>query len=87
MNLFSKKLFQSFNTVYPQNKETEKYLKQLGCKKIIKIGNLKFINLIEKIEDGLDYKIRRKRKIWCASSTHNGEEIISARVHLKLKKK
>ena len=27
INFFSKRLFQSFNAVYPQNKETEKYLK------------------------------------------------------------
>ena len=87
INSFSKKLFQSFNIVYPQNIETEKYLKQLGCKKIKKLGNIKFINSIEKIKSGLNYKIRRKKKIWCASSTHNGEEIILANVHLKLKKK
>jgi 3-deoxy-D-manno-octulosonic-acid transferase len=87
VNSFSKKLFQSFNVVYPQNIETGKYLKQFGCEKIKNLGNLKFINSIEKIEDGLNNKIIRKRKIWCASSTHNNEEMISARTHLKLKKK
>jgi 3-deoxy-D-manno-octulosonic-acid transferase len=84
---FSKKLFQSFNAVYPQNMETEKYLKHFDCKKIKNLGNLKFINSLEKIDGTLNNKIIRKRKIWCASSTHLGEEIISANIHLKLKKK
>ena len=35
----------------------------------------------------LKNKINRKKtkKIWCASSTHPGEEIMCARAHLNLK--
>ena len=32
-------------------------------------------------------KIFKSRKIWCAASTHNGEEKICAEAHQKLKKK
>ena len=35
-------LFKSFNICFSQNKETTKYLKALGSKKIKFIGNLKF---------------------------------------------
>ena len=86
INFFSKKLFQSFYAVYPQNLETKKYLKKFGCQKIKKIGNLKFTSSYKKIEDGLNKKIYKKKIIWCASSTHDTEEIISANTHIELKK-
>ena len=33
------------------------------------------------------YKKFKSKKIWCASSTHPGEEIFCANAHIKLKKK
>ena len=41
---FSKSVFENITKVYPQNKETFKYLKKLNISQIKKIGNLKFIN-------------------------------------------
>jgi len=38
----SKNLFKNFAATYPANKETSKYLKSLGAKKIKFLGNLKF---------------------------------------------
>ena len=32
-------------------------------------------------------KYIKKKTIWCASSTHDGEEVISAQAHIKVKKK
>ena len=87
---FSKKLFENFNAVYPQNKETKKYLKNLGCRKIKELGNLKFVAGDLKMNLNLKNKInglKNKKRIWCASSTHDSEEIMCARVHLNLKDK
>ena len=90
ISLLSRNLFQSFDISFPQNYETKKYLNSLGAKKIKFLGNLKFsesktqknIALNKNIE-----KIFKSRKIWCAASTHNGEEKICAEAHKKLKKK
>ena len=87
---FSNSIFKNISKAYPQNKETFKYLKKLNVSKIKIIGNLKFVNndqdkLIE-LDSNL-LKILKNRKIWCASSTHSGEEIICSKVHLSLKKK
>ena len=74
----------------PQNFETQKYLNLLGAKKIKMIGNLKFsepeLNNKNEFKKNLK-KYFDKRKIWCASSTHNTEEKICALVHKKLKLK
>ena len=90
ISLLSKFLFESFDISFPQNYETKKYLNSLGVKKIKFLGNLKFsesktqknITLNKNIE-----KIFKSRKIWCAASTHNGEEKICIEAHQKLKKK
>tara|TARA_B100000767_G_scaffold220943_1_gene209312 strand:- start:1951 stop:3213 length:1263 start_codon:yes stop_codon:yes gene_type:complete len=87
---FSNSVFQNISTAYPQNNETFNYLKKLNVSKIKKIGNLKFINndqdKLIKLNKTLLKKLKN-RKIWCASSTHLGEEIICSKVHLSLKKK
>ena len=87
---YSKFLFESFNIVFPQNYETKKYLNFLGAKKIKYIGNLKFSESKTQKNIGLNKKINKifkSRKIWCAVSTHNGEEEVCAVAHQKLKKK
>ncbi len=72
-----------------QNKETEKYLNSLGAKKIKNLGNLKFSksNFISsnKLKKNI-LKIFQYKKIWCASSTHEGEEIFCSKTHVELKK-
>ncbi len=87
---FSDSIFNKISIAYPQNIETKNFLRKLNLKKIKFIGNLKFIENSEerfdKLKDKLQKEFRRK-KIWVASSTHNGEEIICAKAHLKLKKK
>ena len=73
-----------------QNDETLKYLKILGAKNIFKIGNLKFIENKEEFKDTRRFKkfeFSKQRKIWCASSTHEGEEQICMDVHKILKNK
>ena len=86
---FSKKIFQCFTKAFPCNKETFNYLSYFGLKKINFIGNLKFSqnnskNLIipKKLK-----KFFSKKILWCASSTHNTEELFCTKVHINLKKK
>ena len=87
---FSNPVFQNISIAYPQNEETFNYLKKLNVKKIKKIGNLKFFNNQQSKFTKLDNTFLKNinlKKIWCASSTHSGEEIICANVHINLKKK
>jgi len=87
---FSNSVFKNISKAYPQNSETLNYLKKLNVSKIKIMGNLKFVNnnqdKLIKLDKNL-LKNLKYRKIWCASSTHSGEEIICSRVHLNLKKK
>ena len=67
-NIFFKKI----TTAYPQNRETNIYLKSLGVKNIINLGNLKFAENYEKNLFKLNNKNInefKKKKIWVASST------------------
>ena len=86
---FSKKIFSNFNLCFPASKESYSYLKRFGVKNVKFIGNLKFSQseteipkINNKIKDSL-----KKRKTWCASSTHQTEEAICAKAHIKLKEK
>ena len=86
---FAKKIFSKFDLCIASNKESENFLKILGAKNIKNHGNLKFsqtkVNLNNKLDSSLLNKIQN-RKIWCAASTHPGEEVLCARAHLKIKK-
>ena len=90
LKMFSDSVFNNISKAYPQNNETTKYLKKLNVPKVSKIGNLKFINnkqdSIIKLNENL-FKDLKNRKIWCASSTHPGEETLCSNVHKNLKKK
>ncbi|MDB9773457.1 3-deoxy-D-manno-octulosonic acid transferase [Candidatus Pelagibacter sp.] len=87
---FSNSVFKNISIAYPQNEETFNYLKKLNVSKIKKIGNLKFFSNHKSKFTRLDKTFLKNinlKKTWCASSTHPGEEIICANVHLSLKKK
>ena len=82
-------LFKKFDLCLPQNLETKKFLKKLGAKKIKLIGNLKFSEAQKNKNNTLNkslIKILKSKKIWCAASTHQGEEIICAQAHKKINK-
>ncbi len=86
---FAKLVFGSFDMCLSQNKETEKYLNNLGAKKIKNLGNLKFSksNFISSNKHKKNIlKMFQYKKIWCASSTHDGEEIFCSKTHIELKK-
>ncbi len=87
----AKNIFSKFDRCLVQNDETTNYLKILGAKNISKIGNLKFIeNKEELIKNNKKFqklKFLNYRKIWCASSTHEGEEEICIETHKMLRNK
>ena len=86
---FSKEIFSKFNLCLSSSKESLNHLKKLNCKNAEFIGNLKFSeaeNFIKPIDEKLK-NIFEKKKIWCASSTHQSEEIFCGQVHLLLKKR
>ena len=86
---FSKSVFKNISLALPSNKETKNFLKKLGVNNIKLIGNLKYYGL-SVIKDK-DIKILKKKfqnfNIWCAASTHEGEEILISNVHKNIKKK
>ena len=85
----SKSIFNKFDLCLPQNEQTKKFLKILGCKKIKKIGNIKFSETqkVTNVEfDKNTKKFFKSKKIWCASSTHESEEILCGLSHKKINK-
>ena len=83
----AKKIFREFDMCLSSSVESSQYLKFLGVKKIKFVGNLKFAES-EYNKDDLNKKLKKfllSKKIWCASSTHNKEELVCAHVHKKLK--
>jgi len=89
-NKSSKNVFENIDTAYPCNLETKKFLKKFNVKNIKTIGNIKFCDAksIKQTSFPNSFLVQtNKRLIFCASSTHKGEENIIANSHLKLRKK
>ena len=85
---FAKKIFNNFDLCLPSSLESEKNLEKLQVKKLSFVGNLKFTIKIKKENlDILNIEILDKFKVWCAASTHDGEEIVAIKTHLEIKKK
>jgi len=87
--LSARKIFEKFDICLSSSIKSSKYLGLLGAKKIKFIGNLKFTESTT-IKNDLNNEIKKNfllKKIWCASSTHNKEELLCANVHKKLKEK
>ena len=84
---FAINTFNTFDYIFPQNKETLNYLKKFEVKNIKILGNLKFsesenLSILNSLP-----KSFQKRRVLCAASTHDNEEEIISSIHLKLKKK
>ena len=82
------KIFNLFSLILTSNLTSKRYFEKLGGKNIFYLGNIKFSNKIDfkKIKNKND-KILKKRKIWCAASTHNNEEKFCIESHIKIKEK
>jgi len=84
---FGKKIFEKFDYIYPQNKETYLYFKKLGIKNLKFLGNLKFINTNKDKFKEINKKYFKNKTVLCSASTHHNEEEIFANLHINFKKK
>jgi len=86
---FSKSVFKNISLALSSNSETKYFLKKLGVNNIKLIGNLKYFGL-NKIKNKEAKFLKNKFKnfkVWCAASTHEGEEIIISKLHKNIKMK
>ncbi len=86
---FSKKIFCNFDLCLSSSKESYRYLKKLNFHNVKFIGNLKY-SQAESENSNLDktlHKFLSLNNSWCASSTHDTEELFIGKTHKILKKK
>ena len=84
---FAREILSNFTSVFVSNKETKQYIDYFGVKNILSLGNIKYVETVQKVEElnnNLN-KFLKSKFYWCASSTHSGEEEICLNTHLKLK--
>ena len=81
-------LFGSFTLSISSSKETAGYLNYLKARNIKYFGNIKFCSAINESKkfDNKQLNLSDEKKIWCAVSTHPGEEMFCANVHSIIKK-
>ncbi len=86
---FANFIFSKIDLCLTASKVSKTYFKKLGIKNLKYLGNLKFTQSEKDklIVLGPLKKFINKRKAWCASSTHYGEEKFCGLVHKQLKKK
>ena len=85
---FARKVFNNFDLCLVASEESKNNLEQLQVKNLTYIGNLKFSakNRTENLNKP-NKEILDRFKVWCAASTHEGEELIALKVHIEIKKK
>jgi 3-deoxy-D-manno-octulosonic-acid transferase len=85
---FSKKVFNNFDLCLACSEESKSNLEKLHVKKVFYSGNLKFgIKITKENLSILNIKVLNTFKVWCAASTHEGEESIAIKTHIEIKKK
>jgi 3-deoxy-D-manno-octulosonic-acid transferase len=85
---FAEKVFNNFDLCLPCSEESKKNLEKLHVKKLSYVGNLKFtINVKRENLNKTNIEILNNFKVWCAVSTHEGEEVVAIKTHLEIKKK
>ena len=89
IDTFSRTIFSKFDLCLTQNNQTTIFLKNLGSKKILNIGNLKYAENINFKNDKINLKTEKflnlKSKIFIAVSTHKNEEEFCAKLHKNIK--
>ena len=83
----AEKIFDTFDLCLASSENSFKNLQNLKVKNVKYFGNLKFIT--EEKDSKLDEyskNIFRNNKVWCAASTHKGEEIFCLKTHIAIKK-
>ena len=86
---FANEVFNKITLALSQNSETTKYLKTLGVKNIVNAGNIKYYGEKKnyKKQSFLIKKKFKHFKVWCAASTHDGEELVISKIHKSIKKR
>ena len=87
---FFTEVISNFSLILTMSKFDQNNFKKLGAKNVNFIGNLKFSNGELPNNKLLEKKVKKivsNRLVWLAASTHHGEEIFAANIHLKLKQK
>jgi len=94
IGLLFKNLFQKFDRLYMQNKNSQQAVLSLGVspEKVEVVGDLKFDALQTMTEQETTqlkniFKLKTNSPIWIAGSTHPGEEKIILEAHQQLKNK
>ena len=83
---FAQKIFKNFDLCLAGSEETKNNLIKLNAKNIKYIGNLKFSSINETVKlNKLNTSRLDNFNVWCAASTHDGEEIFCLNVHRKIK--
>ena len=87
INFFSKRIFKLFDLCLPCSEESLNYLVGLKTNNVKYFGNLKYSVEIksEKLNEH-NLSILKKKKVWCAASTHQNEEEFCLETHKKVKK-
>ncbi len=71
----AREIFSSFALCLTANHDSKDYLAKLNVKNIFYLGNIKFLSKVETRKDkNFNNNFLEKQKIWCAISTHSGEE-------------
>ncbi len=85
---FAKKIFNTFDLCLASSNESKKFLEKLNARNIKYIGNIKLAATLNfKNNNNINKELFLSKKIWCAVSTHKGEEIFCLKVHKILKEK
>ncbi len=86
---FAKKIFSNFSFALTSNNETKNFLKRFGVKNVFSFGNLKFTQIESDVirQNNRIKKFFKKKKIWCALSTHDKENNFCIKTHFEIKKK
>ena len=87
LSKFAKEIFSTFDLCLASSNQSKEYLKLLNVKNPMHVGNLKLAATINtnNIDDDNSLYLSQQ-KIWCAASTHEGEEIFCLKTHNNLKK-
>ncbi len=87
---FCAQMLQSFTMIFAKSEADALRFQQLGASNILEYGNLKFSAPALSVDEIMVRNIANQiadRPVWLAASTHAGEEVIAANIHLKLQEK
>ena len=85
---FARDIFGKIDICLVSNIESKTYLQKLNAKNVFYFGNIKLIDTIKKNSlKNINHDLLTQGNVWCAASTHKGEEKFCLEVHKILKQK